>query len=73
MDANIEIIAKGSYEDALNEGQKAADKLAKGATDITISARKLKKTGYWKVILKYKRELNDNTPFDFNHFLKNLI
>lgn len=73
MDAKIEIIAKGSYEDALNEGQKAADKFAKGATNVTINARKIKKTGHWKVILKYKRDVDSNKTFNLNDFFNNLI
>lgn len=68
MDANIELVVNGSYEVALEAGQAAADVLAKGAKDVTITARKLKKTGQWKVIIKYQRVVDKSKPFDLNAF-----
>lgn len=72
MDAKVEIIAAGTYEDALKAGQDAAGKLAKGAKDIKIKARRLKAAGQWKVILTYKRDIDTSKPFDVNEFFNTL-
>lgn len=59
MDAKVEIIAAGTYEDALKAGQDAADKFAKGAKNIKIKATRIKKTLKWKVTLTYQRDSDD--------------
>ena len=68
MEAKFELIATGSYEEALREGQKIADEFAKGARDIRIKATKMKKPKHWKVILTYKRDSEDSTSIDFKAF-----
>lgn len=59
MDAKVEIIAAGTYEDALKAGQDAAGKFAKGAKKIKIKATRIKKTLKWKVTLTYQRDSDD--------------
>lgn len=59
MDAKVEIIAAGTYEDALKAGQDAACKLAKGAKNTKIKATRIKKTLKWKVTLTYQRDSDD--------------
>lgn len=68
MDVKIELVAAGSYEDALKAGQAAASKLAKGVDNVTITARKIKSRGHWKVIVTYKRAIDKSKPFDVNAF-----
>lgn len=68
MQAKIELVATGSYADALKAGQAAMKKLANGAENITINARRLKKTGQWKVIIKYKRVVDKSQPCGTNEF-----
>lgn len=60
MQAKFEIIASGSYEDAMKEGKKWADRFASEASDVSIKATRIKNTDHWKVVLKYTREEKDD-------------
>ena len=65
MNAKFEIIASGSHDDAIKAGQKFAKQFAKGASNISIQATRIKKANHWKVILKYQR--NDHQHKEQTH------
>ncbi len=73
MDAKIEIIAEGTHNDAIEAGRRAAGKLAKGAKNIKIKARRMKSGGQWKVILTYRRDLDETKPFNVNDFFNQVL